>query len=67
MGRVSACTKRWLFFFFNSERMADFIDLLATAVGNAQSRAEVAASRALIVSAADDSRRQIERDLLYLI
>jgi signal transduction histidine kinase len=44
-------------------RLADFTDLLATAVANAESRAELAASRARIVAAADDARRRIERDL----
>ena len=43
--------------------MADFTELVATAVGNAQSRAELAASRARIVAAADQARRRIERDL----
>lgn len=36
---------------------------VATAIGNAQSRAELAASRARIVAAADGTRRRIERDL----
>jgi signal transduction histidine kinase len=45
------------------ERLADFTDLLATAVANAESRAELAASRARIVAAADEARRRIERDL----
>ncbi|MFL6103764.1 MAG: HAMP domain-containing protein, partial [Actinomycetes bacterium] len=45
------------------QRMADFTDLVATAMANAESRAELAASRVRIVTAADDSRRQIERDL----
>jgi signal transduction histidine kinase len=45
------------------QRMADFTDLVATAMANAESRAELAASRVRIVAAADDSRRQIERDL----
>jgi signal transduction histidine kinase len=43
--------------------MAEFTELVATAVGNAQSRAELAASRARIVAAADQTRRRIERDL----
>jgi signal transduction histidine kinase len=43
--------------------MADFTGLVATAVGNAESRAEVAASRRRIVAAADETRRRIERDL----
>jgi signal transduction histidine kinase len=44
-------------------RLASFTELVATAIANAESRADLAASRARIVAAADDSRRQIERDL----
>src|ERR1700761_5097754 len=45
------------------DRLASFTDLVATAVGNVQSRAALAASRARIVAAVDESRRRIERDL----
>jgi signal transduction histidine kinase len=45
------------------ERLARFTDLIATAVSNAAMRAEVAASRARVIAAADESRRRIERDL----
>jgi signal transduction histidine kinase len=45
------------------ERMTEFTDLMATAVANAQSLAELTASRARIVAAADDARRRIEHDL----
>jgi signal transduction histidine kinase len=44
-------------------RMAAFTELLGTAVANADSRAQLTASRARIVVAADDARRRIERDL----
>jgi PAS domain S-box-containing protein len=44
-------------------RMAKFTELVATAIANAESRAEVAASRARIVAASDETRRRIERDL----
>jgi signal transduction histidine kinase len=44
-------------------RLADFTELLATAIANAESRADLAASRARVVTAADETRRQIERDL----
>ncbi|WP_433381296.1 GAF domain-containing protein [Actinoplanes sp. CA-142083] len=44
-------------------RLAEFTDLVAVAVANAQSRAELISSRARIVAAADEARRQIERDL----
>ncbi|MCU1659062.1 MAG: hypothetical protein JWO57_3718, partial [Pseudonocardiales bacterium] len=44
-------------------RLANFTELVATAIANAESRAELMASRARIVAAADDARRRIERDL----
>jgi predicted ATPase/signal transduction histidine kinase len=44
-------------------RLAGFTELLATAIGNAEAQAEVTASRARIVAAADQARRRIERDL----
>jgi signal transduction histidine kinase len=44
-------------------RLASFTELVATAIANAQSRAELVASRARIVAAADQTRRRIERDL----
>jgi signal transduction histidine kinase len=44
-------------------RMAQFTELVATAVANADSRAELTASRARVVAAADETRRRIERDL----
>jgi GAF domain-containing protein len=44
-------------------RLGSFTELVATAVANAESRGALAASRARIVAAADESRRRIERDL----
>jgi signal transduction histidine kinase len=44
-------------------RLVSFTELVATAVANAESSAALAASRARIVAAADESRRQIQRDL----
>jgi PAS domain S-box-containing protein len=44
-------------------RLADFTELIATAIANADSRAQLTASRARVVAAADASRRRIERDL----
>jgi signal transduction histidine kinase len=44
-------------------RLASFTELVATAIANAESRAELTGSRARIVAAADESRRRIERDL----
>jgi signal transduction histidine kinase len=45
------------------EHLARFTELVATAVSNATMRAELAASRARVIAAADDARRRIERDL----
>jgi signal transduction histidine kinase len=44
-------------------RVAQFTELVATAIANAASRAALIASRARIVATADDTRRRIERDL----
>jgi signal transduction histidine kinase len=44
-------------------RIAEFTELVATAIANAESRAELSASRARIVATADAARRRIERDL----
>ena len=45
------------------ERLARFTELVATAVSNATTRSELVASRARVVSAADETRRRLERDL----
>jgi GAF domain-containing protein len=44
-------------------RMDDFTELVATAIANAQTHAELTASRDRIVAAADEARRRFERDL----
>ncbi|MFC5008228.1 PAS domain S-box protein [Dactylosporangium cerinum] len=44
-------------------RLADFTELVATAIANAESRVELNTSRARIVATADQTRRRIERDL----
>jgi signal transduction histidine kinase len=44
-------------------RIAEFTDLVGTAVANAQARADLVASRARIVAASDEARRRIERNL----
>jgi PAS domain S-box-containing protein len=43
--------------------VSQFTDLVGTALANAESRAELLASRSRIVTTADQTRRQIERDL----
>jgi signal transduction histidine kinase len=44
-------------------RMAQFTELVATAIANAHSSAQLTASRARVVAAGDETRRRIERDL----
>jgi signal transduction histidine kinase len=62
-GAVGAWTRQGPFPPGAADRLADFTELVATAVGNAESRRELAASRARIAAAADEARRRIERDL----
>jgi signal transduction histidine kinase len=45
------------------ERLLRFNELVAAAIANTDSRAELVASRARVVAAADEARRRIERDL----
>jgi signal transduction histidine kinase len=44
-------------------RMQEFIELVGTAIANAQNRSDLLTSRARVVAASDESRRRIERDL----
>jgi signal transduction histidine kinase/uncharacterized protein YoaH (UPF0181 family) len=44
-------------------RMAEFTDLVATAIANLNARSELADSRARIVAATDEERRRVVRDL----
>ena len=44
-------------------RLENFTELVATAISNAEARAELAASRARIVAATDEERRRVVRDL----
>ena len=44
-------------------RIGEFTELVATAISNAEARAELTASRARLVAAGDETRRHLERDL----
>jgi signal transduction histidine kinase len=44
-------------------RLADFTELVGTAIANADAQAALTASRARVVASADETRRRIERDL----
>jgi signal transduction histidine kinase len=45
------------------QRLADFTELVATAIANADGRAQLVASRARLITAGDDARRRLVRDL----
>jgi signal transduction histidine kinase len=45
------------------DRLQRFANLVGTAVGNATSRAQLIASRARVLSTADETRRRLQRDL----
>jgi signal transduction histidine kinase len=44
-------------------RVGEFTQLVATAISNAETRAELAASRARVVATGDETRRRLQRDL----
>jgi PAS domain S-box-containing protein len=62
-GSIAAGTDREQFPDDAELRMAAFTELAGTAIANAASRSELAASRRRIVAASDETRRRIERDL----
>jgi signal transduction histidine kinase len=62
-GVLVACSRRGPLPAGAEERLADFGELVATAISNVESRAELVASRARIVAASDEARRRIQRDL----
>src|SRR5918996_2467839 len=47
----------------SERRMANFTELVGLVIANAESRAELTASRARVLAAADEARRRIQRDL----
>jgi signal transduction histidine kinase len=63
LGRDLGCLDRRADAAGSEARLASFTELVATAVANAESSAELAASRRRIVAASDDARRPSERDL----
>ena len=63
-GVIAASTRREARFSPNTEsRLADFTELVATAVLNAESQHQLTASRARLLTEADAARRRIVRDL----
>jgi signal transduction histidine kinase len=45
------------------QRLGGFAELVATAIANAESKSELAASRRRVIAAGDEARRRIERNL----
>jgi signal transduction histidine kinase len=62
-GVIVASSRRRLLPADAERRMLNFTEVVATAIANAESRSELAASRARIVAASDETRRRVERDL----
>jgi signal transduction histidine kinase len=63
-GVIAASTKREEPFPADTEsQITRFTELVVTAIANAEHRAQLAASRARVVAAADETRRRLERDL----
>ena len=62
-GAMTVASTDELLPFGTEGRLEKFTELLATAIANAESRSELAASRRRIVAASDEARRRIERDL----
>ena len=63
-GVIAASRKSDEPFPVNTEsQIASFTELVETAIANAESRAELAASRARVVATADEARRRLEQNL----
>jgi signal transduction histidine kinase len=62
-GAMVASTKHERLPADTEQRMANFTELVGIVIANAESRAELTASRARVVAAGDEARRRIQRDL----
>jgi signal transduction histidine kinase len=60
---VAASLRPWAMPPNTESRMAEFTELVATAISNVHARTELADSRARIVAATDEERRRVVRDL----
>ena len=60
---VAASLRPWAMPPSTESRMAEFTELVATAISNVHARTELADSRARIVAATDEERRRVVRDL----
>jgi signal transduction histidine kinase len=62
-GAIAIASKHSGFPADTEERLADFTELVALAIVNAERQADVISSRARVIASADDARRRVERDL----
>jgi signal transduction histidine kinase len=62
-GAIAIASKHRGFPADTEERLADFTELVALAIANAEGQADVISSRARVIASADEARRRIERDL----
>ncbi len=62
-GAITTVSRERAFAAGMERRLADFTELVATAISSLHARVELAASRARIAAAADDERRRVVRDL----
>jgi signal transduction histidine kinase len=62
-GAITTVSRERAFAAGMERRLADFTELVATAISSLHARAEFAASRAPIAAAADEERRRVVRDL----
>ncbi|HEU4349456.1 MAG TPA: GAF domain-containing protein [Actinoplanes sp.] len=62
-GAINIASRRGRLPADTEQRIADFTELVATAIANAEAHTKLTQSRARIVATADATRRQIERDL----
>ncbi|TCN41664.1 GAF domain-containing protein [Kribbella orskensis] len=62
-GGIGVASRRSSFPAATERRMVEFTEIAATAIANAESRAQLMASRGRVVAAGDEMRRRLERDL----
>jgi signal transduction histidine kinase len=62
-GGISVASRQDPFAAATEPRVVEFTEIAATAIANAESRAQLVASRGRVVAAGDEMRRRLERDL----
>jgi signal transduction histidine kinase len=62
-GGISVASRQGSFAAATEPRVVEFTEIAATAIANAESRAQLVASRGRVVAAGDEMRRRLERNL----